>query len=295
MSQIEDAESSGDGLNSRRAPRQAPRQGCFLCCRIGLLCHSYLCSFAVLASTIKDCTSPTSLTTLRLLPISSRKSFRQNTDLHWQKPLWNPYLLCGAPQVLVARPLAYLPGYAACLFDSARAQGFLILFHLLVAGIGGYIWFSRYGEESGVAGGSGDSETGISGTGTSGTGTSIGALVAAVTSPAALFGFMFMLCGYMLGSSINLSLLFSVCWTPLALTIMDRMSMNSKVSYTLTGALALILAQQFGAGRPEMFLGEGILYAAYALLKIAEVAPDGSGRKAAERFMLALAAAWACH
>lgn len=221
--------------------------------------------------------------------------FQSEHGFTLEKPLWNPYLLCGAPQVAVAWPISYLPGYVSCLFDSAKAQAFLIFFHLLVAGIGGYIWFSRYDSQAGSNSGaisSGASSAGAN-TGANGIGGTFAALISAVTSPAALFGFMFMLCGYMLGSSINLSLLFSVCWTPLALTVMDRMALTPRVSLPLTGALALILAQQFGAGRPEMFLAEGILYAAYALLKIAEVAPDGSARKAAERFMLSLVAALA--
>ncbi len=191
------------------------------------------------------------------------------------KPLWNPYLLCGAPQVAVAWPLSYVPGYIACFFDSARAQGFLILFHLLVAGIGGYVWFSRQVESFNPVTKSG----------------AIAAFLAAVTGPAALFGFMFMLCGYMLGSSINLSLLFSVCWTPLSLALIDRLALSQRINFPVTGALALVLAQQFGAGRPEMFLAEAVLYAAYALLKIAELAPDRSRRKGAELFMLELVTA----
>ncbi len=213
------------------------------------------------------------------------------------KPLWNPYLLCGAPQVAVAWPLAYLPGYLACFLDGAQGQAFLIFFHLLVAGIGGYVWFSKFDDRVESAGGetsAGNSSGNINSGNFNGgniAGGNIGALLADITSPAALFGFMFMLSGYMLGSSINLSLLFSVCWTPFALTLIDRLALSPKVSLPLTGALAFILAQQFGAGRPEMFLGEGILYAAYALLKISELAPDRSKRKAAERFMLELVAA----
>lgn len=218
------------------------------------------------------------------------------------KPLWNPYLLCGAPQVAVAWPLAYLPGYIACFLDGAQGQAFLIFFHLLIAGIGGYVWFSKNDDRVERAGGetSDGNSSGNIGAGNIGggaidsgnfSGGNIAALLADITSPAALFGFMFMLSGYMLGSSINLSLLFSVCWTPFALTLIDRLALASKVSLPLTGALAFVLAQQFGAGRPEMFLGEGILYAAYTLLKIAELAPDRSKRNAAERFMLELVAA----
>ncbi|MCC7529711.1 MAG: hypothetical protein IT342_14405 [Candidatus Melainabacteria bacterium] len=218
------------------------------------------------------------------------------------KPLWNPYLLCGAPQVAVAWPLAYLPGYIACFLDGAQGQAFLIFFHLLIAGIGGYVWFSKCDDRAWSAGGktlAGKSAGNIGGVNNAGgniaggdnAGGNIASRLADITSPAALFGFMFMLSGYMLGSSINLSLLFSVCWTPFALTLIDRLSLASRVSLPLTGALSFILAQQFGAGRPEMFLGEGILYAAYALLKIAELAPDRSKRQAAERFMLELVAA----
>ncbi len=201
------------------------------------------------------------------------KVFQAEHGFTLMKPLWNPYLLCGAPQVAVAWPLAYLPGYAACFLDGAKGQAFLIFFHLFVAGIGGYVWFSKYDERR-------ESDGGF-----------FTKVIHLLTGPAALFGFMFMLSGYMLGSSINLSLLFSVCWTPFALTLIDRLAAAPRVAFTLTALLAFVLAQQFGAGRPEMFLGEGILYLFYALMKVAELAPDRSRAAMANRFMLELLAA----
>ncbi|PZM77630.1 MAG: hypothetical protein DKT66_25455 [Candidatus Melainabacteria bacterium] len=196
--------------------------------------------------------------------------FRESGGFTVMKPMWNPFLLCGAPEVSVAWPLAYLPGYAACLFNSAQGQAFLIFFHLFVAGLGGYVWFWKQDDRSSL-----DSNLAQRST----------PLVNAITSPAALFGFMFMLCGYMVGSSINLSLMFSVCWTPLALYLIDRLAISRTSFLPLTGLLALVLAQQFGAGRPEMFLGECVLYACYALLKIAEHAPDERQRSVAGRFI----------
>lgn len=209
------------------------------------------------------------------------QAFRGNGGFTLMKPLWNPFLLCGAPEVSVAWPLAYLPGYVACLFNAAQGQAFLIFFHLLVAGVGGYIWFGKHDDRYSLA------ADGIGLISAQRPGV-VAAFVTAITSPAALFGFMFMLCGYMLGSSINLSLMFSVCWTPLALHLIDKFAFSRSASLSLIGALSLVLAQQFGAGRPEMFLGECILYAGYALLKIAELAPDETQRKAAGRFMLGL-------
>ncbi|MBA3995239.1 MAG: hypothetical protein C0469_17100 [Cyanobacteria bacterium DS2.3.42] len=282
MSQIEGAEDSGDKFVG--AGRTGP--AAFVAV---LLVYCAVLTYVVSPFLFRGQSLYIADFTYNFAPAASfiAQVFQAEHGFTLENPLWNPYLLCGAPQVAVAWPLSYLPGYVACFLDSAKAQGFLIFFHLLVAGIGGYVWFSKYdiaSETVGTgAGGQSDANTGANTIG--GTFT---ALVAAVTGPAALFGFMFMLCGYMLGSSINLSLLFSVCWTPLALNLMDRMALARGVSLPLTGALALILAQQFGAGRPEMFLGEGILYAAYALLKIAEVAPDQSARKAAELFMLEL-------
>lgn len=190
------------------------------------------------------------------------------------KPLWNPYVLGGTPEVAVSWPLSYLPGYAAYFFDAARAQGFLLFFHLLVAGVGGFVWFSNYSRESAYPRREGPA-----------------LLVERLTGPAALFGFMFMLCGYMLGSSINLLLLFSVCWTPLALFLIDRIAAAPKLAVSLTALLSVVLAQQFGAGRPEMFIAECFIYSVYSLLKIAELAPESSRANAATRFILQLAAA----
>jgi len=198
--------------------------------------------------------------------------FRDNGGFTLFKPLWNPFLLSGAPQVSVAWPLSYLPGYAACLLSASQGQAFLIFFHLLVAGIGGFVWFSKHDDSSAAQSGGGV----------------MSSLIRNVTGPPALMGFMFMLCGYMLGSSINLSLMFSVCWTPLALHLIDKLAYARFSFVSIIGLLALILAQQFGAGRPEMFLGESVLYACYALLKIAEFAPTQRERSSVTRFMLGL-------
>lgn len=203
--------------------------------------------------------------------------FKETGGFTLLKPLWNPYLLCGAPEVSVAWPLSYLPGYAACLMNAAQGQAFLIFFHLLIAGVGGFVWFSKNDDRHFFE--------------TDATGTKRGFLSVIfdeLTSPAALFGFMFMLCGYMLGSSINLSLMFSVCWTPLALHLIDKMAIARSSLVPSTALLALVLAQQFGAGRPEMYLGECILYAGYALLKIAEIAPSEAERNTVVRFMSGL-------
>lgn len=189
-------------------------------------------------------------------------------------PLWNPYVLGGVPQVSVAWPLSYLPGYVACLFDAPRAQGFLLFFHLLVAGVGGFLWFGNYAKESTYP-----SRKGFP------------LLLETLTSPAALFGFMFMLCGYMLGSSINVSLLLSACWTPLALFLIDRIAAAGKLAIAMTALFSIVLAHQFGAGRPEMFIAECVIYGAYSILKIAELAPDRSRANAATRFILQLFAA----
>lgn len=210
--------------------------------------------------------------------------FRDSGGFTLLKPLWNPYLLCGAPEVSVAWPLSYLPGYVACLMNAAQGQAFLIFFHLLIAGAGGFIWFSKNDDRRSI-----ETDTiEIA----AGNGSGLASIVFdELTSPAALFGFMFMLCGYMLGSSINLSLMFSVCWTPFALHLIDRMAISRTSFLFNTGLLALVLAQQFGAGRPEMYLGECVLYAGYSLLKIAEIAPTEAERNSVARFMSGLLAA----
>lgn len=201
------------------------------------------------------------------------------------KPLWNPYLLCGAPQVSVAWPLSYLPGYAAFLLDPTRSTGLLIFFHLLVAGVGGYIWFSRHSFEGDPGSPASDSTNQTSSKSKS-------SILTLLTSAPALFGLMFMLCGYLIGSSINLSLLFSVCWIPLALNLIDRLSLSVRGSLvSLTGLLAFVLAQQFGAGRPEMFLSECALYVFYALLKIVEFGSSRANEKAVQHFIACLSLA----
>jgi hypothetical protein len=157
---------------------------------------------------------------------------------HHRLAMWNPWILCGVSQVAASWPLLYPPTYIGLFLPFGLGAGCYLFFHLMTAGIGGYLWqrFSFENED-------GDASMDM------------------------FFALAFMLNGYMFGATINLSLMAAASWIPLALFFVDGIIRAPK--WWRCGALALVLGMQFAAGRPEIALGAYLLYALrlLALLK----------------------------
>jgi len=158
----------------------------------------------------------------------------------WQRagylPLWNPFVLCGAPQIQILWPIAYMPCYLGLLVPFGQAIGLILLIHQMIAGVGGYLWQylgSRAAEPAGPV------------------------------MPAFLFGLAYMLSGYMVGSSLNLLLAATAAWIPLGLLLLDRMRLRPRL--WCLGALGFLLGQQVTAGRPELVAVSVLLYVSYFL------------------------------
>jgi hypothetical protein len=150
---------------------------------------------------------------------------------------WNPYALSGAPVVALQWPLFYLPGAIFLVAPFPIAASLFLLFHQFLAGIGGLLWRIFEVDDA-------DQTSKISG--------------------AVVFGLLFMLCGYMVGSSANLSLAATVAWIPWVLFLIDRISQRpGSWVYPL---LAAVLGLQLCAGRPELIVLSWILYSTYFVL-----------------------------
>lgn len=147
-------------------------------------------------------------------------------------PLWNPYILNGVPQVAVTWPLLYWPLFMGFLFPGSVGLGVLFALHLIIGGGGFFLWYSQrlgmethfaYGTSQSIGASSGESTDGSSGEshaepargGGPGTGFAVGI--------SALFGaIVAMMNGYVMGSTINISLGSTVAWAPLVLYFIDR-------------------------------------------------------------------------
>lgn len=138
-------------------------------------------------------------------------------------PIWNPYVMCGAPQIQLTWPIAYMPGYIALLAGLDKAQGLLFAFHFFVAGFGGFLW-QYYGPASRSPGGR--------------------------ASSAILFGTAYMLCGYMTGSIVNPGLVGTAAWIPVILLLTEKLA--SRPRLWLLALTAFAFGQQITAGRQEI-------------------------------------------
>jgi len=162
---------------------------------------------------------------------------------HHKLAMWNPWILCGVSQVAASWPLWYPPTYIGLSLPFGCGAGCYLFFHLMTAGIGGYLW-SKFSFEN---------EDGDSGT-------------------AMFFALALMLNGYMFGATINLSLMAAASWIPLALFFVDSIIRAPK--WWKCGALSLVLGIQFAAGRPEIALGAYLLYG-LRLLVLLKKSPAG--------------------
>lgn len=139
-------------------------------------------------------------------------------------PLWNPWILNGVPSVAATWPTSYLPAIVGLFFPFGVAAGIFMFAHLLLAGTGGFFWqlrSSKFQPPNMMA--------------------------------SAFFGLGYMLCGYMAGCWINLSLMATAAWIPFILLVLDKIACTPR--WWHCGALALLFGMQFSAGRPEVSLG----------------------------------------
>lgn len=164
----------------------------------------------------------------------------------WQRnnkfPLWNPWVLNGVPQIAVTWPMLYFPAAIGLGLPFGLGSGLFMLFHLLLAGIGGFLWqLKSYRFEPSN-------------------------FMAAV-----FFGMGFMLCGYMFGCPINPLLMASVAWIPFTLLLLDLICSSPK--WWHCGVLSLLLGLQFSAGRPEISVAASIMYFVYFLSDLGSLRP----------------------
>jgi hypothetical protein len=164
----------------------------------------------------------------------------------WQQnnkfPLWNPWVLNGVPQIAVTWPMLYIPCAIGLGLSFGLGTGLFLLFHLLLAGIGGFFWQLK----------------------------SVRFQPASIMA-SAFFGLGYMLCGYMLGCQINLLLMASAAWIPFTLLTLDVICSSPK--WWHCGVLALLLGMQFSAGRPEIAVASCCLYVAYFISNLGSLRP----------------------
>jgi hypothetical protein len=163
-------------------------------------------------------------------------------------PLWNPDVLCGAPQWQLIWPLFYLPGQFFLFAPFPLATGMFLLFHQVAAGLAGFVWQYRNQEIDWQP---------------------------LRWFPPLLFGLVFMLSGYMAGSTINLSLFACAAWLPAALLAIDSLTVKPRL--WCVALLGCLIGLQITAGRPEIFLCSFLLYLAYAVFRILRLRPSVHG------------------
>lgn len=157
-------------------------------------------------------------------------------------PLWNPWVLNGVPQIAVTWPMLYFPAAVGLGLPYGLGWGLFMLLHLLLAGVGGFLWqLKSYRNESNNF------------------------------MSAVFFGTGFMLCGYMFGCPINPLLMASVAWIPFTLLVFDLICSSPK--WWHCGLLSLLLGMQFSAGRPEISVAASILYSIYFLSNLGSLRP----------------------
>jgi hypothetical protein len=180
----------------------------------------------------------------------------------WQRtgycPLWNPLVLCGAAQIQVLWPIAYMAGYLYLLLPFGEATGVFLALHFLLAGLGGYLWQYCKSEQAAEEDRHG---------------------------AAVLFGTAFMLCGYMTSCSIGLGLLAAAAWIPWVLFVIDRL-FDRRRPWGMA-ALALVAGQQVTSGRPELVALSWLLYVCYFLFRARAAAGAGAQPGTASAGLLA--------
>lgn len=149
-----------------------------------------------------------------------------------QFPLWNPFILCGSPQAAISSPgLFYPPNWLFLMVPFGYGLSLAMLFHQWLFGTCTYLFLRL----------------------------TTGCAYASLFGGAAA-----LLCGYMFGCAQCYTLGATFAWTPLALSLIRMSTKDEPMRYL--SLFALVLGLQILAGRPEIFLGAGLVYVCYALM-----------------------------
>lgn len=136
--------------------------------------------------------------------------------------LWNPYSYCGMPQIAVTEPgLFYPPNWIFALVPFNQGLAISLVFHQMIAGLGGFLLVGSFGW---------------------------GILAASFA------GLSLALCGYMFSLQTNYTLMACAAWCPMLLwllTSIERQKGLARTAFLLLssiGTTVMILT-----GRPEIF------------------------------------------
>jgi len=173
-----------------------------------------------------------------------------------QAPLWNPYILGGAPLLGSGQPGAfYPPNWVFAIFSPATSINLLVITTLYLALIGSYLYGRRIGM------------------------TRSGGIVAGI-------GFSFG--GFMITHIGNSPVIAAAAWAPWILLAIERLF--EKVSWRWITLGAIFIAMQFFAGAPEIGVYTTLISAAYLYFSWAFREGDESG----PRFLRGAAAMFVC-
>lgn len=155
---------------------------------------------------------------------------------HGQLALWNPYLLCGTPQIAVTVPnFCYLPTLLFAVFNFDTAMALVLLGQQVLAGVGTYLLVEclGWGAEAAV-----------------------------------LAGLTYALSGYMFSLQTNMTLQGSSAWFPIcfwSLIKIEQASNKKRVAWSLCSSLLLFLL--VSSGMPEIFVPALSFFSAFTLFK----------------------------
>lgn len=152
-----------------------------------------------------------------------------------QLPLWNPYILAGAPLLASIYPGAlYPPNWLFALFSPVTAMNLVVITTYHLALIGAYLYARRIGA------------------------TRVGALIG---------GLAFTFSGYLIAHLGHTSRIAAAAWLPWILLAIENLYL--KVSWRWIALGAAFLALQLLAGEPQMNLYAGLVCAAYCIFRLA--------------------------
>ncbi|HEY9871036.1 MAG TPA: hypothetical protein V6D08_17860, partial [Candidatus Obscuribacterales bacterium] len=152
---------------------------------------------------------------------------------HNTLPYWNPACYSGMAQVAVSSPgIFYPPNWLFGLLPFNQALALCLVFHQLVAGVGGYLLVAALGWGA---------------------------------APAGVAGLVLALSGYMFSLQSNYTLVASAAWVPLSLWCLARISGAGNDGNLLKVSLAALLVFLLvSSGRPEVGLVGVILLVSLA-------------------------------
>src|SRR5262245_11126763 len=173
-----------------------------------------------------------------------------------QAPLWNPYILGGAPLLGSGQPGAfYPPNWVFAIFSPATSINLLVITTFYLALIGSYLYGRRIGM------------------------TRLGGIVA---------GIAFSFGGFMVTHIGNSPVLAAAAWAPFIFLAIERL--YQKVSWRWIALGSIFIALQFFAGAPEISIYTILIGAAYLYFSWA----SREGGESGPRFLRGAAAMFVC-